>query len=146
MSKQFFKCVVRMDKVQEDGIIRKVSETYLVDAMSHTEAEARIVEELAQYSSGEFEVYSITRAALAEVLTSDDEAADKYYQTIIGFITLDEKTSKEKMIRQRILIQAKDFDAACVRLREEMRKIYGDVVALEVKQVPYLDYFTHKEV
>lgn len=58
MSK-WFECKVRYDKTQENGTIKKVTEPYLVDALSFTEAEARIIEELTPYISGEFEVAGI---------------------------------------------------------------------------------------
>lgn len=139
----YFKCVVKLDKVQEDGLVKKVSETYLVDAISHTDAENLVVDNVAPYANGEFEVYAITRASISDVLTSEDSQAEFFYQTTICFITLDEKTAKEKIVKQRILIQAADFDDAIRRAKEEMKQWMSEVVTLEMKLTKYMDYFQH---
>ena len=140
MAQNYFKVVVKMDRTLENGLVKNVSETYLVDAMSHAEAEARVVEEAILYASGELVVHSIMRCGLADVITSEDGNADKYYQTTIGLITLDEKSGKEKQTKQRILIQACDFDDAVGKAKEEMKNWYGEVVTLELKQTNFVEY------
>ena len=77
---------------------KKVTEQYVVDALSFSEAEARIMEEMSHYISGEFEVVEIDRCVFKEIFFSDAEMADKWYKSKLQFITIDEKTEKEKKI------------------------------------------------
>ena len=87
----WFECKVRYDKLQENGAAKKVTEPYLVDALSFTEAEARITEEQKPFISGEFEVSAVKRCKIAEIVLQEDEEADKWYLVKVGFITVDEK-------------------------------------------------------
>ena len=92
---EWFECKIRYEKTMEDGMQKKVTETYTVDALSFTEAEQRIMEEMSAYISGEFEVADIKKAAYKEIFFSDDDSADRWYKTKLQFITIDEKTDKE---------------------------------------------------
>ena len=72
----WFECKIRYEKVMENGMQKKVTEPYLVDALSFTEAEARIIEEMTPFISGEFTVSDIKRANYSELFPSDEESAD----------------------------------------------------------------------
>ena len=85
----WFECKVRYDKLQENGSIKKVSEPYLVDALSFTEAEARIIEEQTPYISGDFSVSAVKRTKIAEIFWNEE--GDKWYLVKCAFITIDEK-------------------------------------------------------
>ncbi len=90
----WFECKIRYDKAQENGAIKKVTEPYLVDALSFTEAEARIIEEQTPFISGEVNVTAVKRTKIAEIFW--DDSADKWYLVKVAFITIDEKTAVEK--------------------------------------------------
>lgn len=92
----WFECKIKYEKMLEDGTQKKVTEQYTVDALSFTEAEKRIMEEMSSYISGAFEVSDIKKASYKEVFFSDQDSADKWYKAKLQFITLDEKTAKEK--------------------------------------------------
>jgi hypothetical protein len=92
----WFICKIRYEKVQEDGVQRKVQESYVVDAVSFGEAETRIIEAMASYISGEYEVLDISRATFKEIFFDDGDTADRWYNAKLEFITIDEKTEKEK--------------------------------------------------
>lgn len=92
----WFECKIRYEKTMEDGSQKKVTEQYVVDALSFTEAEASIIEEMSSYISGEFEVKDIKKAAYGEIFFSDSPSADRWYKAKLQFITIDEKTEKEK--------------------------------------------------
>lgn len=92
----WFLCKIRYEKIMDDGLQKKVTEQYVVDGLSFTEAEARIIDQMSQQISGEFEVLEIDRCAFKEVFFSDMESADKWYKSKLQFITIDEKTAKEK--------------------------------------------------
>ena len=102
----WFECKIRYEKVMEDGLQKKVNENYVVDALSFSEAETRITEEMSAYISGEFEVADIKKAAFKEVFFTDDNIADKWYKAKLQFITIDEKTEKEKRSTVTYLVQA----------------------------------------
>ena len=102
----WFICKIRYEKVMEDGLQKKVTEQYVVDALSFSEAEANIIEEMSSYISGEFEVVEIDRCVYKEIFFSDDEAADKWYKAKLKFVTIDEKTDKEKKSTVNYLVQA----------------------------------------
>lgn len=90
----WFECKIRYDKLQENGTaVKKVTESFLVGALSFTEAEARIIEERQPYISGEFSVTAVKRTKIAEIFTSDDDAADKWYQVKWLITTIDDKAA-----------------------------------------------------
>ena len=92
----WFECKIRYEKIAENGMNKKVTEPYLVDALSFTEAESRIIEEITPFISGEFTVSDIKRANYSELFPSDEEAADRWFKCKLYFITLDEKSGAEK--------------------------------------------------
>lgn len=74
----FFICTYAYEKTQEDGNVKRVKEQYVVDALSFTEAEARIIENMRPYASGETQVADISRAPFSEIFFTDDKEADTY--------------------------------------------------------------------
>jgi hypothetical protein len=96
----------------EDGMEKTVTEGYVVDALSFSEAERRIIEEMSSYISGEFEVRDIKKAPYGEIFFADDVLADKFYKAKLQFITIDEKTEKEKRSSVNYLVQAGSFNGA----------------------------------
>lgn len=133
MSK-WFECKVRYDKIQENGTNKKVTEPYLVDALSFTEAEARIVEELTPYISGEFEVAGIKRVNYSEVVFAED--ADRWYECKVEFVTLDERTASEKKTASRLLLAANDLHDAMSRFDETMRGTMADLTPSALRKHP----------
>ena len=89
----WFECKVRYDKMMENGVQKKVNEPYMVDALSFTEAEARIIEELTPFISGDFTVSAVKRTKISEIFW--DDSADKWYLVKVAFITIDEKSAVE---------------------------------------------------
>ena len=92
----WFETKVKYDKTMEDGQPKKVSESYVVEAMSFGEAEEKITEEMSAYISGEFDVKAITPTTYGEIFFSENTNDDRWYKTKLQFITIDEKTEKEK--------------------------------------------------
>ncbi len=116
---QWFECKIRYDKMQENGSVKKVNEPYLVDALSFTEAEARIIEEMTPFISGEFSVAAVKRTKISEIFR--DDTADKWYLVKVAFITIDEKTAVEKKSVAQILVAASDFKGAFDNFMEGMK-------------------------
>ena len=122
---------------------KKVSETYTVDALSFTEAEQRIMEEMSSYISGEFEVADIKKAADKEIFFSDDANADRRYKTKLQFIVFDEKTEKEKRNNVNYLVQADTLNAAVKNIDTVMGGTLIDYVIASVSETTLMDVFEH---
>lgn len=138
---EWFECKVKYDKTTEDGLIKTTTETYLVDAISFTEAEKRFIEEIELFMSGEFVVTDIKRARLAEVLESEDLTDDKWFKARVAYITLDEKKGTEKRAVQSTLIQAKDFHVALKNLDKGMQGTLGDWGIVSITETKIMDIF-----
>jgi len=141
----WFVCKIRYEKTMEDGLQKKVTETYVVDAMSFTEAEARIIEEMKCYISSELWVAEIDRAVFGEVFFSDEEMADKWYKSKLAFITIDEKTDKEKKDIVNYLVQGSSLENARKNIDEVMGGTMIDYVISSVSETKILDVFEYKQ-
>ena len=139
----WFECKIRYEKVMEDGTQKKVTEQYAVDALSYSEAEKRIIEEMSQYISGEFDVDKITKAAYKEVFFSDSEEADRWYRAKLDFITIDERTEKEKRSRVTYLVQADSLKSALKGIEEEMSDTMNDYDAAALTGTNLMDVFEY---
>ena len=137
----WFECKVRYDKMMENGAVKKVNEPYLVDALSFTEAEARIIEERTPYISGEFSVSAVKRTKIAEIFWNDDDAADRFYLVKVAFITIDEKTGAEKKASSLILTQAAGFKDALDHFLEGMKGTMADFEIQSITETPLMDVY-----
>lgn len=123
---------------------KKVTEPYLVDALSFTEAEARIIEEERPFVSGEMTIADIKRAKYTEVFATEEDAADKWYKCKLLFITIDEKSQTEKKTATNILVQASDLRDAVKRLDENMKGSMADYQIASVAETPLMDVYPFK--
>lgn len=134
----YFECRARYDKMQENGIVKKVTEAYLVDALTHSEAEARFIERVSPRISGEFEVSVVKKTKISEIFNPD---SDKFYLCKVAFVTIDEKTAQEKRSICPILVGAQNFGEACDLLVEGMKGTISDWDIVSVAESPILEYF-----
>lgn len=142
---QWFECTVAYTKVQDNGLEKKVSETYVVDAMSFTEAEARIIEEVAPFVNGEFEVKKVAKAPYREIAFDDEhDDADKFYKMKVAFITLDEKTGKEKFNNVTMLVQADSLRNAIDNLDATMKGSMLDYISVNAVSTKIIDVFANQ--
>ena len=137
----WFECVIKYDKVQENGMEKKVSESYLVDAISFTEAEARIIEEMKPFISGDFLVSGIKRSNISELFF--DETGDKWFKCKVNFITLDEKSGAEKRTASYMLVQAQDLQKALENLLEGMKGTMADFEIAAINETPIMDIYPY---
>lgn len=138
---QWFETRVRYDKMMEDGQQKKVIEQYVVDALSFGEAEERITKEMSHYISGEFEVKAITPASYGEIFFSDAESDDRWYKAKLSFITIDEKTEKEKRTSVTYLVQGGTVQSAVKNVEEVMNGTAIDYVIAAVTETKIMDVF-----
>ena len=144
MMVNYFLSTVRYEKTMENGLNKTVSEQYLFDALSFTEAEARTIEELKPYISGEFSIPQIVKPRISELMLSEDVSADRYYKVKVSFITLDEKSGAEKKTNSFILVQASDFKNAYDRFIEGMKGTMADYEIVSIVETRILDYYPAK--
>lgn len=138
----WFECKVRYDKTQENGSVKKVNEPYLVDALSFTEAESRIIEEQTPFISGDFSVSAVKRTRISEIFY--DESGDRWYMVKVAFITIDEKSGVEKKTATFILVQASDFRNALDNFVKGMADTMADYEIVSITETPLMDVYGAK--
>lgn len=130
---------VKYDKMQDNGCVKPVTDTYIVDALSFTEAEARTVEYVQPYISGEFTVTDIKRVKVAE-LWEAPAGGDYWFEAQLEFITIDEKTASEKRTKNRVLVQADNLQQAMQAVADNMKDSMADYEAASLKKTPIVEY------
>lgn len=139
----WFETKVKYQKTMEDGSEKVVSEAYVVDALSFTEAESAIIDEMSVYVSGELKVSDIGKAGYGEIFFSDVDDDDKWYKAKLQFITIDEKSEKEKRSNVTYLVQAKSLARALRYIDEVMGKTMIDYDVVGLNETKLMDVFEH---
>lgn len=130
---------IKYDKMQDNGVVKKTTEKFIVDAMSFTEAEARITAEVRPYISGDFTVSAVKKSRIAEIVR--DESGDKWYRCKLAFITIDERTAAEKRTVSVIMVQAADFRSALLNIEKTMLGTISDFEIAEISETAILDVY-----
>lgn len=141
----WFECKVRYEKSGEDGTPKKVTETYVVDALSFSEAESRIMEEMSRWVSGELEIADLKIAQYKEIFFADSDMADKWYKAKLAFITIDEKTDKEKKTTVYYLVNAGNINSALKNVDEIMSGTMVDYQTCNLSETQIIDVFEYKK-
>lgn len=139
----WFETKVKYQKTMEDGSEKVVSEAYVVDALSFTEAESAIIDEMSVYVSGELKVSGIGKAGYGEIFFSDVDDDDKWYKAKLQFITIDEKSEKEMRSNVTYLVQAKSLARALRYIDEVMGKTMIDYDVVGLNETKLMDVFEH---
>jgi hypothetical protein len=137
----WFECKVRYEKTGEDGLPVKVTEPYLVDALSFTEAEARIIEEIKPFVSGEFTISNIRRARIAELF--DNPSGDKWYRAKVNFISLDEEKKMEKKTAVTMMVQAATLKDGLELLIEQLKTSLSDWEIAALTETAIMDVYPY---
>jgi hypothetical protein len=140
----WFECKVRYEKTQEDGSEKLVNELYVVDALSFTEAEASIIDNMAVYVSDELKIANINPANYNEIFFSDIDDDDLWFKARLAFITINEKIVKEKRTYVNYLIQAKSIERAKRYVDEVMGKTMNDYELKSLSETKIFDVFEHE--
>lgn len=138
----WFECKIKYEKTVEEGKIVKVNENYLIDALSFTEAEARIIEEMRPFISGEFTVANIRRAKINEMFFNEN--GDKWYRAKVNFVTLDEEKGVERRTAVAMLIQATEIKEALNGLTEGMKGSMADYEVAAINETTIMDVFKYE--
>lgn len=128
--------------MMENGVVKKVTEPYLVDALSFTEAESRIIEEQTPFISGDFSVSAVKRTKISEIFW--DDSADKWYLVKVAFVTIDEKTAVEKKTSTLILTAGNDLKDAYDNFMAGMEGTMADFEIQSIAETPLMDVYKAK--
>ena len=138
---KWFECTIKYEKQLEEGKIAKKTERYLVDALTFSEAEARIIKEMKPFISGEFEVANINPQKYSELFWN--EKCDKWFKTKVNFIVLDEEKGVEKKVANYMLVQANDLKEARELLVEGMKGSQADWEIASISETKILDVYKY---
>ena len=141
----WFECKIRYEKIMEDGLPKKINDVYVVDALSFSEAEERIIEEMSSYISGEIEIVDVKIAPYREIFFADDNLADQWFKAKLSFITIDERTDKEKRTSMMCLVNADNISSAINNIGEVMSGTMIDYVTTSISATKIFDVFEYKK-
>lgn len=141
----WFETKIKYVKTMEDGLQKSVTELYVVDALSWTEAEKSILENMKTYLSGDYKITDIKPSSYHEIFFSDKEKDDKWYKAKLAFISIDEKTEKEKRSNVTYLVQAATLDAAARNINDVMSGTAIDYSSVSVQETKIMDVFEHDQ-
>ena len=141
----WFECKIRYEKIMEDGLPKKINDVYVVDALSFSEAEERIIEEMSSYISGEIEIVDVKIAPYREIFFADDNLADQWFKAKLSFITIDERGDKEKRTSVMYLVNAGNINHAIKNIGEVMSGTMIDYVTTSISATKIFDVFEYNE-
>lgn len=138
-----YECGIRYERTMPNGMSKKVTELYLVDACSFAEAEGRITKEMEPYISGDFDVVTIKRTNYSEIVDGLS-TADKWFNAKLVFITVDEKSDKEKKTATHFIVSASDINNAHICVVEHMKGSVMDFEIATLDETKIMDIFRYK--
>jgi hypothetical protein len=141
----WFECKVSYERQADSMGMKKVSESYLVDALSFTEAEKRIIKEIRPFVSvGELEVVNIRRARIAELFLNDEAEDDRYFRAKVNFITVDEKSGSEKKTSATMIVKSDSLPNAVTELKAQLDSQVASYEIASVTDTQILDVFQYE--
>lgn len=143
MTANWFECKVKYMKVDENGREKKVTEAYLLDAMSYTEAESRITHALEAVIKGDYYITSLKKSNITELVESVDETDDRWYKAKIAIIDADEISGKEKKSNQYFLIAAANIDKALENLTKSLSTYVVPYEIASLNDTQFMDVFPY---
>ena len=138
----YFIATCKYEKMQENGAVKRVSEKYLCEALSIVEADAVVTESLKPYISGDFFTSKVENSPIAEVI--GDKEADKFYLAKVAFVTIDERSGKEKKTVSQWLIGGTDFNDAYEMVLREINKCMADIEIVSLAETPIKEFYPAK--
>ena len=141
MSATWYECKIKYRKTDENGVQKVTTEPYLVDALSYTEAETRITEEMTAYISEEFRITNIKMANYAEI--HPFENTDRWFRSKVSLLAYDEESGKERKTNMYLLVQANDVKEAYDNTIVTMKNTMGDYTIPAISESPIMDVFPY---
>lgn len=142
----YFNVALKYDKLDERGVYKKVTEHYLVKSFTCSSAEYSIIQEMQPFITGDFKVNAVKESKYSELFLSEEAAADRYFECKLKFITLDEKSGKEKFTQTKMLVQAADLRDAVKKLDSGMKGTMAEHQIVSVSETNIMDIFTEENI
>ena len=139
----WFTVKVKYTKQLDNGALKRVSEPYLLAAMTFTDAEARIYEELGAVIRGEFTVTGIARTEIHDIFAYDDE--DVWYKCKVTYENMDGDDGKAKKVAQNFLVSAASVKQAYDRIKESLHGLMVDFQIPSIIVSPIVEIFPYNE-
>lgn len=143
MHANWFEAKVKYVKVGEDGREKKVSELYLLDAVSYTEAESRITEKLREMIKGDFFIVGLKKSNITELVESNDGNDDKWFRSTVAIVDVDQISGKEKKSKQYYLVAGADINSALANLQKSLSTYVVPFEIPSVKDTNFVDVFPY---
>ena len=143
MTANWFEAKVKYMKVNEDEREKKVNEAYLLDAMSYTEAESRIMHEMESVISGDYYISSLKKSNITELVPSEDENDDRWYKAKVNIIDADEVSGKEKSTGQYYLVAASNINKALENLEKSLASFVVPYEIASLTDTQFMDVFPY---
>ena len=143
MTANWFEAKEKYMKVNEDGREKKVNEAYLLDAMSYTEAESRIMHEMESVISGDYYISSLKKSNITELVPSEDENDDRWYKAKVNIIDADEVSGKEKSTGQYYLVAASNINKALENLEKSLASFVVPYEIASLTDTQFMDVFPY---
>ncbi|WP_455107817.1 DUF4494 domain-containing protein [Porphyromonas sp.] len=141
----WFECKVSYERQADSMGMKKVSESYLVDALSFTEAEERIIKEVSPFVSvGELDVVNIRRARIAELFLNEEPEDDRYYRAKVNFITIDEKSGSEKKTAATMIVKSDSLPNAVTELKAQLDGQMASYEIASISDTQILDVYRYE--
>ena len=134
----YFECKISYEKQMEDGKTKRVSELYLIEAISFSEAESIMLYQLAQWYAGEAKIETLKRDKVAEIFEAD---AEKIYRVKVNFITLDETSGKEKKNAVYMLVYADSIEKARQEHEHGMKGMMSDYEVEKIEETKLVEIY-----
>jgi len=139
---EWFQAKVQFLRQQDNGLIKKITETYLVDSMSFTECEARVLKEQGE-GVREIKCKSIARSPIADVVFYGD--TDMWHKVKVQYSLMDEETEKEKKVTTYLLVNANDAKEAYERTEEHLKEMIVPFRIPKVEESPIVEVFQYEK-
>lgn len=143
MNRTWFQCTVKYAKETEEGLLKSISEKYLVDAVSFTEAEAIIYDRLGEQIRGDFQVTHMSKSNIVDVFHYED--SDYWFKGKIKYMIADVDSGKEKIVTQFMLVTASDVPQAHERIQESLSNMLVSFQVPDVVASPIVEVFPYEK-
>jgi len=139
----WFQCKVKYAKENEQGLLKAISEQYLIDAVSFTEAEAILYDRLGSVIRGDFQVTAIAKSNIVDVFFYEDQ--DTWFKAKIQYIVADADSGKEKKVTQFMLVTASDVPQAHERIQESLSNMLVSFQVPDVTITQVIEVFPYEK-
>lgn len=137
--RKWFDCKVIYERVGESSFVEKVTENYLIEALSFSETERRVTEELAPSVRGEFHVKAVCPSNYSDVIVSENITGGKWYKCKIQWLTVNEETGREKKACTFVLVRSKDISSSIRMTEDYYKELTQDYSIVGITEKDYID-------